>query len=82
MKEWVEIEEIRSILDQILTLRNVDEVYKDFISDDLIRAELGEKKTHGLGKALLLDNALERKKETIINDVLEAELSGKEKVGL
>ena len=82
MKKWIEISELRNILDQILTLRNIDGVYKDFINDDLMEAELGEKKTHGLGKALLLDNAIERKKEYIINDVLAAELSGKEKVGL
>ena len=82
MKEGIEIEELRSILDQILTLRNIDSAYKDFINDDLIQAELGGTKTHGLGKALLLDSAIERKKEAIINDVLEAELSGKEKVGL
>ena len=82
MKEWIEIEELRNILDQILTLRNIDGAYKDFINDDLIQAELGEKKTHGLGKILLMDDALDRKKAAIINDVLEAELSGKEKVGL
>lgn len=82
MKEWIEISELRDLLDKILTLRNIDNEYKEFISDDLIQAELGEKKTHGLGKALLLDEALKRKKESIINDVLEAELSGKEKVGL
>ena len=82
MKEWIEISELRDLLDKILTLRNIDDEYKEFISDDLIQAELGEKKTHGLGKALLLDEALKRKKESIINDVLEAELSGKENVGL
>ena len=82
MKEWIEISELRDLLDKILTLRNIDNEYKEFISDDLIQAELGEKKTHGLGKALLLDEALKRKKKSIINDVLEAELSGKEKVGL
>ena len=82
MKEWIEISELRKILDQILTLRNIDGIYKDFINNDLIEAELGGKKTHGLGKTLLLDNAIERKKEAIINDVLEAELSGKNKVGV
>ena len=82
MKEWIEISELRKILDQILTLRNIDGIYKNFINNDLIEAELGGEKTHGLGKTLLLDNAIERKKEAIINDVLEAELSGKNKVGV
>ena len=70
MKEWIEISELRIILDKILTLRNIDDLYKNFIEDDLIEAELGEKKTHGLGKMLLLDNAIDRRKEAIINDVL------------
>ena len=82
MKEWIEISELKKILNNILSLRNINNDYRDFISDDLIQAELGEKKTHGLGKTLLIDDALERKKESLINDVLEAELSGKEKVGL
>lgn len=82
MKEWIEITELRNILNQILTLRNISNSYKEFIYDDLIQAELSDNKTHGLGKALLLDNALDRKKESIINDVIEAELGGKEKVGL
>ena len=38
MKEWIEISELRNILDQILTLRNIDGVYKDFIEDDLMQA--------------------------------------------
>ena len=82
MKEWIEVSELRRILNQILIVRNIKNDYKDFITDDIIQAELGEKKTHGLGKALLIDEALERKTEAMIDDVLEAELSGKEKVGL
>ena len=82
MKEWIEISELKKILNNILSLRNINNYYRDFISDDLIQAELGEKKTHGLCKTLLMDEAIERKAEAMIDDVLEAELSGKEKVGL
>lgn len=82
MKEWVEISELRDLLDKILTLRNINNDYKEFIYEDFIQAELEERKTHGVGKVLLMDDALKRKKESIINEILEAELSGKEKVGL
>ena len=82
MKEWVEISELRDLLDKILTLRNINNDYKEFIYEDFIQAELEERKTHGVGKVLLMDDALKRKKESIINEILEAELSGKEKLDL
>ena len=65
MKELISIEELRGLLDKALTLRSIPTKYKDFIIEDYITAELQDKKTHGIGKILLLDEALKQKEKDI-----------------
>lgn len=61
MKEWIEISELERLLDLALTLRNVDGKFKDFIVNDIIEANCESHETHGLGKMLILDEALKVK---------------------
>ena len=65
MKESISINELRELLDKILTLRNIPAKYKNFIIEDYITAELQDKKTHGIAKVLLLDEALRQKENDI-----------------
>ena len=71
MKEWISITELRELLDKALTIRNIPDKYKEFIIEDLITAELQDKKTHGIGKVLLLDEALKMKEDNNIELIKE-----------
>lgn len=80
----IKVKELEDLLYQILTLRNITGEIADFMVFDFLEAELEGHQTHGVGKILLLDEALEKRKgspKVILQQGNYAKVDGNKEIG-
>ena len=65
MKTAINVDELKRIMHNALSLRGICKENADFIVDDYVEAELSGQASHGLSKFLLLDAALQKREGSV-----------------